>query len=130
MLLVVDQVEEVFTLCHDEGERSVFIEALFHATQAATSQLVAILTLRADFYGRMAAYEGVASALQDNNVLLAAPRADELGRMIERPAEMAGLLLEDGLAELLIEDLGDEPGTLPLLSHALRETGSTDAAGS
>ena len=46
----------------------------------------------------------------------------DLRRAIEQPAAEAGLVLEPGLADSMLDDLGDEPGALPLLSHALLET--------
>ena len=51
LLLVVDQLEEVFTLCRDEGERMVFLDAL---TRPAPHETV-VVAVRADFYGRFAA---------------------------------------------------------------------------
>jgi hypothetical protein len=45
-----------------------------------------------------------------------------LRRAIEGPARQAGLLIEPGLIDLLVGEVEDEPGALPLLSHALRET--------
>ena len=41
---------------------------------------------------------------------------------IERPARAAGLLLEPGLVDLVVRDVLDEPGALPLMSHALQQT--------
>src|SRR5262249_56904877 len=43
---------------------------------------------------------------------------------IELPANKAGLKLEDGIVSRVLDDLGNEPGSLPLLSHALLETWS------
>jgi WD40 repeat protein len=40
---------------------------------------------------------------------------------IEGPARVAGLTLEQGLADLILRDVAGEPGGLPLLSHALLE---------
>ena len=37
-------------------------------------------------------------------------------------ASVAGLPLEPSLVETVLADLGDEPGSLPLLSHALFAT--------
>jgi WD40 repeat protein len=47
---------------------------------------------------------------------------DDLRMAIERPALQAGLVMEPGLADLLLSEVEGEPGALPLLSHALRET--------
>jgi hypothetical protein len=47
---------------------------------------------------------------------------DDLRAAIEGPAAAGGWRLAPGLADLVIADLGEEPGALPLLAHALRET--------
>ncbi len=118
-LLVVDQFEEVFTLCRDEDERRTFIEALLGAAERGLRVVVA---LRADFYGHCAAYPRLAAALEDRQSLVGPMSEDELRRAIERPAEHAGLLLEPGLVEAILRDVVGEPGALPLLSHSLLET--------
>ena len=50
--LVVDQCEEVFTLCQDLNERRQFMDALRYAATVADSPSVILLTLRADFLPR------------------------------------------------------------------------------
>jgi WD40 repeat protein len=45
-----------------------------------------------------------------------------LRRTIEEPARLGGWSFEPGLVDLILDDVGDEPGALPLLSHALLET--------
>jgi WD40 repeat protein/class 3 adenylate cyclase len=118
-LLVVDQFEEVFTLCRDEGERRAFIDALLDSAERRTRVVVA---LRADFYGHCAAYPRLAAALEERQALVGPMSEDELRRAIERPAEQAGLVLEPGLVEGILRDVVGEPGALPLLSHSLLET--------
>jgi WD40 repeat protein len=121
LLLVVDQFEEVFTLCQDEAERRCFIEALLEAV-AGGNHTLAILVVRADFYGRCAAYPALADLLQDSHALVGPMGEDELRLVIERSAAWAGMTVEPGLDEVIIHDVADEPGALPLLSHALLET--------
>jgi WD40 repeat protein/class 3 adenylate cyclase/energy-coupling factor transporter ATP-binding protein EcfA2 len=118
-LLVVDQFEEVFTLCRDEEERRGFIDALLEA--AADGARVAI-ALRADFYGHCATYPRLASALEERQALVGPMSEEELRRAIEQPAEQAGLLLEPGVVEGILRDVVGRPGALPLLSHSLLET--------
>ncbi len=48
--------------------------------------------------------------------------SDELRLAIEEPARRGGWEFVPGLVDLLLRDVGDEPGALPLLSHALLET--------
>ena len=117
--LVVDQFEEVFTLCHDEEERRAFIDALL---EAAARGVRVIIALRADFYGHCAAYPRLASALEERQALVGLMTEEELRRAIERPGEHAGLVLEPGVVEGILRDVAGQPGGLPLLSHSLLET--------
>jgi WD40 repeat protein/DNA-binding SARP family transcriptional activator len=117
LLLVVDQLEEVFTSCDDEDERARFLAALCSPAEAQ----VFVLALRADFYGRCAAYPRLAELLALNHVLVAPMQEEELRRAIEFPARRAGLRVEPELVDALVADVGDEPGGLPLLSTALLE---------
>ena len=52
VVLVVDQFEETFTVCRDGRERDAFVAAL----AAERASRIAVLALRADHYGRCAAY--------------------------------------------------------------------------
>ena len=118
-LLVVDQFEEVFTLCRDEEERAAFIDALLD--RAANGAWV-VVALRADFYGHCATYPRLAGALEERQALVGPMTEEELRRAIERPGEQAGLVLEPGMVEAILRDVAGQPGALPLLSHSLLET--------
>ncbi|MGI8331667.1 NACHT and WD repeat domain-containing protein [Actinomadura scrupuli] len=114
--LIIDQFEELFTLCADEAERGAFIAAL--AARAASGRIV-VLGVRADFLGHCIGHTELASALE-RPVVVGPMTREQLREVIEGPAVLAGLSLEDGLTELLLEDLGtDTEDVLPLLSHAL-----------
>jgi WD40 repeat protein/class 3 adenylate cyclase len=123
VVLIVDQAEEVFTLCHDEEERRLFVELLAHAAEE-NAQTMVILALRADFYGHCATYPSLAALVQDHQSLVGPMRQGEVRRAIELPATRAGLQFEEGLVARILDDVGGEPGSLPLLSHALLETWS------
>jgi DNA-binding SARP family transcriptional activator len=120
-LLVVDQFEELFTECDDERERGAFIENLVDAAEKNGGASV-VFTLRADFYGQCARYAALRDGLAANQEYIGPMTAPELRRAIEEPARRAGWEFEPGLVDLLLRDVGDEPGALPLLSHALLET--------
>ncbi len=122
VVLAVDQMEELFTACRDPAERERFVEALLDAITAGNGSVMAIGALRADFYGHCATIPRLAAALSDANVLLGPMGEGELRRAIEAPAEVAALHLEPGLVDIILRDLAREPGSLPLLSHALLET--------
>ena len=119
-LLVVDQLEEVFTLCPDEASRARFIDALMDLRETSSASIV--VALRADFYGRCAEHPRLAAALAEHQHLLGPMQSDELRRAIEGPARAAGLRLEAGLVDAMLADVEGEPGALPLLSHALYES--------
>lgn len=119
--LVVDQFEEVFTLCRDPGERAGFLDRLLTAAEPA-SRLRVVLGVRADFYGRCAEHRELADALREANLLVGPMNPAELREAVVRPAQAAGLIVERELTARLVEESGGEPGGLPLLSHALRET--------
>jgi WD40 repeat protein/class 3 adenylate cyclase len=121
LLLVVDQFEELFALCRDEEERRCFVDALLYAVEAEEGRTVVVPTIRADFYGRCADYPQLAARMGDG-VLVGPMSGEELRQAIERPAALVGLRLEPGLTEMILDDVADEPGALPLLSHALLET--------
>jgi DNA-binding SARP family transcriptional activator len=120
-LLVVDQFEELFSLCHDEAEREKFVDNLLYAAQASGSTIV-VIALRADFYAQCAPFENLRQALCERQVYIGAMSSEELRRAIEEPARRGGWAFEPGLVDLLLHEVGDAPGALPLLSHALLET--------
>lgn len=121
LLLVVDQFEELFTLCKDPSERKAFVDNLLTAAVDDGVSTV-VITLRADFYAHCAAFDNLRTALANQQKYIGPMNKEELRRAIEEPAQLGGWELEKGLVELLLADVGNEPGALPLLSHALLET--------
>lgn len=123
LLLVIDQFEEVFTQCRQEEERRAFIENLLHAVDPANPQPVSILlTLRADFYTQLAFQDQLRELVSQNQEFIGAMSREELTRAILQPAALGNWKVQEGLLEVILDDLGSEPGALPLLSHALLET--------
>ncbi|MDW8277708.1 MAG: NACHT domain-containing protein, partial [Anaerolineales bacterium] len=122
LLMLVDQFEETFTLCKDAEERRAFIENLLGLAEEGGEEIRLVLTLRADFYHRCADYERLRRALQEHQAYIGAMSREELRRAILQPAERAGWEFQPGLVEVMLNDTGEEPGALPLLSHALLET--------
>jgi WD40 repeat protein/transcriptional regulator with XRE-family HTH domain len=129
-VLIVDQFEETFTLCKDERQRQAFIRALCAAAESsAPATAFVVLGLRADFYPSCLNYPELIAALRHGHFPLGAMNHAELREAIEEPARAVGLDVESGLTEILLRDLGQidetvagsdyQPGTLPLLSHAL-----------
>ena len=121
LLLAVDQLEELFTACRSEAERTAFADTLARAAADPEGRAVVVVALRADFYARFAAYPGLAELLGANHVLVGPMQASELRRVVELPAGRVGLRVEPELADALVDDVEGEPGALPLLSTALLE---------
>ncbi len=121
VLLAVDQLEEVFTLCADEAERAAFLDSLVAATLDPQGRALVAVSLRADYYGQAASYPDFAHHLARNHVLVGAMRSEELEQAVRLPAERAGLVVPDDLVAAVVADVAGEPGGLPLLSTALLE---------
>jgi len=121
LVVVVDQFEEVFTLCRKQELCEALVRNLLYAAKVAQGQTLVILTMRADFYGKCAANAELAAAFSDHHVLVGPMTDDELRRAIERPTQLVGCELEAGLVDLLVQDVLHQPGALPLLQHALLE---------
>jgi CHASE3 domain sensor protein/energy-coupling factor transporter ATP-binding protein EcfA2 len=121
VVVIVDQLEEVFTLCRDEMERRQLFSTLLEATSVPGGRTIVIVTLRTDFYARCATYPELAQLIGARQMLVGPMDADGLRQAIEQPAHRVGLELEEGLSDTILADVAREPGGLPLLEHALLE---------
>ena len=138
-VIVVDQFEELFTLCTDDRERRVFIDWLWPLAQAGSKDgplALVVCGLRADFYTECANFPQLRRTLQADQTFVGPMSQAELREAIVSPADAVGLDIEAGLVELLLRDLGTTPdngdrasasgeydaGRLPLLAHALQAT--------
>jgi len=86
LTLLVDQFEEVFTVCHDELHRQAFIDNLLYAVSVVGGQTVIVLTMRADFLGKCASHPALASVLSAHQELIGPMSDTELREAVERPA--------------------------------------------
>ncbi|WP_413168040.1 CHAT domain-containing protein [Capilliphycus salinus ALCB114379] len=118
LLLVADQFEELYTLCQVKEERERFADELL--TAISQENITLIFTLRADFYGYVLSYRPFRDALETYTPkLLSSMKREELQQAIELPAQKLDVQLEDQLTERILDDVGQEPGNLPLLEFAL-----------
>ncbi|WP_329223536.1 hypothetical protein OG352_39235 [Streptomyces sp. NBC_01485] len=119
--VIVDQFEELFTLCQDPKERDRFLELLL-AARRPESRLRAVVAIRGDFYGHCAQHRELADALSGADLLIGPLAPAELREAITGPATSAGLTVERALTARLVDEVTGRPGALPMLSHALLET--------
>ncbi len=118
-LLVVDQFEEVFTVCADEEERQRFIELLAQVTEISACRLAIVTTMRADFLEPCLRYAALYHLIQTQAVYMPPLERSDLRDIIVKPANRQGYKIEEGLLWKILEDIGKEPGFLPLLEFSL-----------
>lgn len=122
VFLILDQFEELYTLCPDDHKRRWFLDELLAVIQhSATSKVCphVVLAMRADFLGEAVSYRPFAEALQDATIFQGPMKREEFITVIEKPANIYGVDIEDGLTARIIQAIHDEPGTLPLLQFTL-----------
>ena len=121
-LIFIDQFEELFTRVQDEELRRAF--AIMLAETAQSPRIKTVITMRADFFHRVAelpALAGLLKAHENRTFPLSAPGSIDLYEMITGPARVAGLQFESGLAQQILYDTGDDPGALALMAYALQQ---------
>jgi len=127
-LLVIDQFEELFTLCRNEDEQHAFVENVLTAALQPNGKALVVIVMRADFYAHCAQFDLLRQSVSSYQEYIGPMSMDDLRRVIEEPAKRGHWEIEPGLVEVLLHDVGadvgraPEPGALPLLSHALLET--------
>ncbi|MFJ5305442.1 hypothetical protein [Streptomyces sp. NPDC088350] len=120
-LVVVDQFEEVFTLCRDRADRWRFVDQLLAARDPA-HRLRVVITVGRNFAHRCAEHPGLAEALRTTALTVGPMTRTELREAVVGPATAAGLRVERELTQRIVEEVAGRPGALPMLSQALRET--------
>ncbi|OYD67303.1 nSTAND1 domain-containing NTPase [Rhodococcus sp. OK302] len=123
-VLIVDQFEELWTQC-DRDWREDFLQVLSEAGE----NTVVVIGLRADFYG-LAAEEPLLLPLLDDSPMVVGPLTEQqLHEVIVKPALKSGMTVQPELVQVLVSELtprgshtASDPGSLPLLSHALLGT--------
>jgi serine/threonine protein kinase/DNA-binding SARP family transcriptional activator/ABC-type glycerol-3-phosphate transport system substrate-binding protein len=121
LVIVLDQLEEVFTMIEDDSERARFLASIEAAALQPNSRVRIIATLRADFYDAPLSVRGFGDLLAARTEAVTPMTPEELERAIVAPADQAGLVIEPRLLAELIADVADRPGALPLLQYALTE---------
>jgi len=116
ILLIIDQFEELYTLCGEVEIRHRFLDALIADLPGRV-----VMTMRADFLGNALSYRPFADVLNDQDYLLGPMNREELTDVIVKPAERLGVAFEAGLVERILDDVDNQPGNLPLLEFALTQ---------
>jgi energy-coupling factor transporter ATP-binding protein EcfA2 len=118
-VLVVDQFEELFTLCDDEAARRAFTDNLLHVIESPGVGHRVILTMRIDYEPFVARLAALYPRFSEAEERITPFSTAELRDAIEKPAERIGLVFEDGVVDSLLQDILGEPAALPLLQFTL-----------
>ena len=121
VLIVVDQLEELFTQTIDDAERRGFLRMLVDVAQTPDSTVRLVATLRADYFDRPLAYPGFDDAIHRRTVALGAMSSGELADAVQLPASAVGVQIEPGVVDRIVAEAELHPGGLPLVQHTLSE---------
>ena len=121
VVIVIDQFEEVFTLCEDVVEREQFLSCLLEAAEKLKGKLCLILSMRVDFLGKCVEreYSGLAKKIQENIIFVTPMNREQLREAIALPAEEVNLVVEEELIKRMLNEIEGSPGSLPLLEYTL-----------
>ncbi len=117
--IIIDQFEDVFTLCADAKERLDFIRIL--SAWVALKEAVVILSVRSDFAEELFAIPGIKELSEQGVMRLGIPNERELKEIMQESAGKAGLRFEKGLPDRIIKDMGGVTSKLSLLQSTLKE---------
>lgn len=120
LVVLIDQLEEAVTMS-DPAERDLVFTALAREVRDRAGRVQIVVTVRADFLGRLLEHPAIGPLVRDHSRLITPLDSDELYDAIVEPAAAAGVAVEPELATALVTDAIDSPGSLPLLQFALTE---------
>jgi energy-coupling factor transporter ATP-binding protein EcfA2 len=130
VLVVIDQFEELFPTATGKDEQLRYINTLLAAVPTETDHRIhVVITLRADSYLRCRVHPDLAKRIAANQFAVQRMDREQLREAIEKPLALAGIRTEPGLVDTLLNEVGDEPGNLPLLEHVLEQLWERRAVG-
>ena len=121
LILIIDQFEEVFSLCRDAASQRAFIDNLVNAASDPGGAVFTILTLRSDFLGSTVHHQALNLALSRQGIIVPVMSEDERRQAIERPALEAGRPIDSATVDLLMDQTAGRQGALPLLQFVLSQ---------
>jgi len=119
LVIVVDQFEEVWSLCSSTDERTAFVAGLLDVAGDRDTRVSVVLTLRSDFLGSTAGYPPLSQAISRRAFLVPSMTDAELRDAIAEPARRAGFPFDEATVELIVSQSEGREGALPLLQFAL-----------
>jgi tetratricopeptide (TPR) repeat protein len=121
VFILVDQFEEIYSLCENDNERTQFINNILFASTNPTAHVSVVITVRSDFIGSTQSHSELNHAIAKNNIIVPAMNKDELHRAITEPVLKAGHSIDSDTVESLISQTVGRDGALPLLQFTLTQ---------
>ena len=118
-VFVIDQFEEIFTLCTEDACRQAFVNNLVGLIRAPDYKQIVIITMRRDFLERIPQLPQLQPFFNSSIEHLMPLLPEELREVIEEPANLIGLKYQDGVVDALIGGVRDDDAALPLLQFIL-----------
>ncbi|HRH65851.1 MAG TPA: hypothetical protein PLU53_06105 [Bacteroidia bacterium] len=130
VLILLDQFEEIFRYRDERNGKSTeqseqFVRLIIEAVHQRDVPIYVVLTLRSDFLGDCARFEGLPEAINDGHYLVPRMNREQIKRAITGPIEYVQGKIAPRLIQQVLDDLGDNPDQLPILQHALMQTWDT-----
>lgn len=126
VLLVIDQFEELFRygslISRDSSDPEIFVDSLVSAIRQRSVNIFTIITMRSDFIGECAHYQGLTQLINESNYLVPHMGRENYREAITGPVRYAGAKIDDDLLEILLDDIGERTDQLPVLQHAMMRT--------
>jgi tetratricopeptide (TPR) repeat protein len=129
VVLLIDQFEELFRFVASGGsvtedarqrdEAVNFVQLLLEASRSPTAEIHVVITMRSDFIGDCARFQGLPEAVSATQFLVPSMTRDQREEVIRGPVAKAGATIEAALVEELLNDSGVEMDQLPVLQHCL-----------
>ncbi len=125
IVIVIDQFEEIFRFSPATArgtlgdEATEFIDLIVNAIQNPDQGLHIILTLRSEYVSDCARFHSLTSLMNSSSYLLPQIPNDLLGSVIEDPLKAAGASIDRSLVRMILSELSDRPGQLPVLQHLM-----------
>ena len=124
IILVIDQMEELFTLNYPREIVEGFLHLLAFLTQH--KKIWVISTLRSDFYANCLEYEILVEMKKNGLYDLTTPTVNDITQMVKYPAAVYGVQFErldsgEGLDDIIIEKAAQNVYSLPLLEYLLEQ---------
>jgi formylglycine-generating enzyme required for sulfatase activity len=121
LLILVDQFEELFRYrdLASQEEAEAFVALLLASADDRELPIYIVLTMRSDFFGECARFDGLVEAVCESIYLCPRLTRNQIIAAIEGPARVLGGRVEPALAARIANDMGTEPDQLPLMQHAM-----------